>query len=265
MKKFQLIWTQKKKVIMMLTSKDIEWCEGVVCAVVLKKDNRILIMPKYPPDIKGGKTTLRSGLSYNSELVYVVMRDDVEKPEDEMAMMSGSKLTSKGIRWEGESVCAAVEINSNSVRKLLNQAPIDNGDVNEFHSRKVNQYHKEDFYIVMRDDTEKPEEKPLVYTQEMHDAGEKPVAGMRVNAGRGECTVDYIGRFVALVTFDGGTIELPTDVSDLKPIDTRTPEQKQVDEVAGFMLKHGRYTDAAGLAKLMQEQGVLKTVIKNSK
>ena len=97
-----------------------------------------------------------------------------------------------------------------------------------------------DFYCYesYKEDCEEPlkeakmsEEKP-VYTQAMKDAGELPSVGMR-------CKVKNEWLFVGVNSRGSWVLEKPEhfdayqafNPKNVKPIDTRTPKQKQVDDI----------------------------------
>lgn len=100
-------------------------------------------------------------------------------------------------------------------------------------------------------------EKP-VFTQAMADAGELPPVGSEVNYIQSDGLViagpDCNDAFIIL---DDGEFEI-VHYAHLKPIDTRTPKQKAVDELTLCILSAPVTIDSIGMAKMLYDAGYRK-------
>lgn len=123
------------------------------------------------------------------------------------------------------------------------------------------------------------DEKP-VYTQAMKDAGEIPVIGMEVLIHDehdiwGDAKIFLSEKSTVMATFNSLAKDKPLMVSvsldtglsccfrvDMcKPIDTRTPEQKQVDKVTEIMFNLDKWHhDSRTVAEHLQKAGLLAAI-----
>ncbi len=99
----------------------------------------------------------------------------------------------------------------------------------------------------------------LVYTQEMKAQGINPVVGMLVKCGFGVGVLKYIGHNGCIVNYNGDDKFCVAE--RLGYIDTRTLEQKQVDEVANIILDFPS-DDYQELAELLRDKGLLAEIVK---
>jgi hypothetical protein len=112
--------------------------------------------------------------------------------------------------------------------------------------------------------------EPLVYTQAMKDAGELPSVGMVAVAvspmsNWGVVEIVYINKMQFVCIDDKGDvlIHYVNEDETFKPIDTRTPEQKQVDsavqDIHSSMFDLSNET-ASDLVMMLQARGHLAEI-----
>jgi len=117
-------------------------------------------------------------------------------------------------------------------------------------------------------DAEKDESVKSVYTQAMKDAGELPSVGMKCVLVNCNCDHQGVVMFISdnytIISYEGGVGQFReqhfhTENITFKPIDTRTPEEKQVARVVKHMNMVTFETDEA-MVKSMQQAGLLAEI-----
>ena len=171
-------------------------------------------------------------------------------------------MMTDNIFYKSELVCTVEEFNQCVKEMSLNKYGQAEFGIYSIHVKELLTKENSD-YSYYEKETKMSEEKP-VYTQAMKDAGELPSVGMTFNVATGwRVAIAVTSKSVAFVYDRDGedqTIGV-IDIASAKPIDTRTPEQKQVDEVAKVMFGLDKWHhDSRTVAERLQKAGLLAEI-----
>lgn len=108
--------------------------------------------------------------------------------------------------------------------------------------------------------------EPPIFTQAMADAGDEPPVGCKLDVSFhhgntfSNCTLTYMGDQVGCYKdTDGKEFTFATVCTELRPIDTRTDEEKAIDETAAFLSDNDGQSakaKAAAIAAIFERHGV---------
>ncbi len=194
------------------------------------------------------------------ELTLIDLRstnwDLSEQSEDERRAWQEAFFKLGGRWFGGDNFAACLSVRLYFIDKLGRLRLAGSNDV--FQEMSLKQMHFNDLVHADVNQVKTPL-VTLVYTQEMKAQGINPVVGMLVKCGFGVGVLKYLGHYNCVVNYDGSDKFCVAE--RLGYIDTRTLEQKQVDEVANIILDFPS-DDYQELAELLRDKGLLAEIVK---